>query len=119
MLAMAIAISVSARPAAAYRFVRPAAKGGAAAGAPAAASTTVTGIIKGAPAGKTYTVVSGKRTTAVDASKATIRSSGKFAAAAALAPGSFVRATGSLQGATLVAKTIDIVRPAGGKKKKK
>lgn len=87
--------------------------------APAEAMKTVTGIVKGAPAGKVYTVVSGKRSTSVDAGKAVVRNNGRFASAADLKPGTFVRATGSLNGTTLVAKTVDIVRAAGGKTKKK
>jgi hypothetical protein len=121
LLAGALALTLAACPAVSVAKV-PAPKSapaGAAASAPAAGTTTVTGIIKGAPAGKTYTVVSGKRTTSVDASGARIRSGGKFASASALAPGSFIRATGSMQGLTLAAKSIDIVRPAGGKRKKK
>ena len=34
------------------------------------------------------------------------------------APGAFVRAEGTLSGTTLDAKTVDIVRPAGGGTKK-
>jgi hypothetical protein len=86
---------------------------------PAEAMKTVTGIIKGAPAGKIYTVVSGKRSVSVDAGKAVVRNKGRFAATADLKPGTFIRATGSMNGPTLVAKTVDIVRSAGGKSKKK
>jgi len=87
--------------------------------APAEAMKTVTGIIKGTPAGKVYTVVSGKRSVSVDAGKAVVRNNGRFATAADLKPGAFIRATGSLNGPTLVAKTVDIVRSAGSKPKKK
>jgi hypothetical protein len=113
---MALALSVGmARPAAALRLkgMKPAAKGA----AQAVGAQTVTGMIKGAPAGKTITVVSGKRTTSVDTSHAQIRSKGKFASPAALTPGSFVRAAGSMNGTTLVATKVDIIRPAGGSKK--
>ena len=116
VLGLALALSVGlARPAAALRLkgTKPAAKS-----APhAVGMTTVTGIIKGAPAGKTYTVVSGKRSTSVDTSHARIRSKGKFASPSALAPGAFVRAEGTLSGTTLDAKTVDIIRPAGGGRK--
>jgi hypothetical protein len=115
-LGLALALSVGmARPAAALRLkgMKPAAKGA----AQAVGAQTVTGMIKGAPAGKTITVVSGKRTTSVDTSHARIRSKGKFASPAALTPGSFVRAAGSMNGTTLVATTVDIIRPAGGAKK--
>src|SRR5215212_3959323 len=77
--------------------------------APAEAMKTVTGIIKGAPAGKVYTVVSGKRSVRVDAGKAVFRNNGRFASAADLKPGTFIRATGSMNGPRLVAKTVDIV----------
>src|SRR5690349_10768108 len=87
--------------------------------APAEVAKTVSGIIKGQPVGGKYTVVSGKKTTEVDASKAVVRSRGRFAGRADLAPGSFIRAVGSMNGSTFVAKTVDIVRPAGGKRKKK
>ena len=87
--------------------------------APAEAMKTVTGIIKGAPAGKIYTVVSGKRSVSVDAGKAVVRNNGRFATAADLKPGTFIRATGSMNGPTLIAKTMDIVRSAGSKSKKK
>lgn len=115
-LGLALALSVGmAPPAAAFRLkgMKPAAKSA----AHAAVSTTVTGIIKGAPAGTTYTVVSGRSSKTVDTSSARIRMKGKFVSPAALTPGTFVRATGTLNGATLNATSVDILRPAGGAKK--
>jgi hypothetical protein len=117
VLGLTLALSVGmARPVAAFRLRMPK-MGGATKTATMEVQSTASGIIKGAPAGKTYTVVSGKRSTSVDASKATIRYKGKFASASALAPGTFVRAQGTLNGTTLQAKTVEIVRPAGGNKK--
>ena len=115
-LGLLLALSVATtQPVMALRLkgMKPAAKGA----AKATAAATVTGIIKGAPSGKTYTVVSNKRSTAVDTSHARIRLKGKFASSAALTPGTFVRASGSMNGATLNATNVDIVRPAGGGKK--
>jgi hypothetical protein len=115
-LGLVFALSVATtQPVMALRLkgMKPAAKST----ATATATATVTGMIKGAPSGKTYTVVSGKRTAAVDTSHARIRSKGKFASSAALTPGTFVRATGTMNGATLNATTVDILRPAGGGKK--
>jgi len=86
---------------------------------PAEIAKTVSGIIKGRPVGTKYTVVSGKRSTVVDANKAVIRNHGRFAGPADLTPGSFIRAVGSMNGTTFAAKTIDIVRAAGAKSKKK
>jgi hypothetical protein len=87
--------------------------------APAEIAKTVSGIIKGQPAGTKYTVVAGKRSTVVDANKAVVRNHGRFAGPADLKPGSYIKAVGSMNGATFVAKTIDIVRAAGAKSKKK
>lgn len=107
-----------ARPAAAFRLRASKPAPATSAPAPAGAVSTVKGIIKGAPAGKTFTVAQGKRTVTVDASKATIRSKGgRFASAAALTPGSYVSVQGTMNGSTLEAKTVEIVRPAGGGKK--
>ena len=111
-LGLALAFSVGlARPAAAFRLkgAKPAANS-----AMHAVGSTVTGIVKGAPAGKVYTVVSGKRVAKVDASHARVRMKGKFASASALAPGAFVRVQGSMNGDTLNAATVDVLRPAGG-----
>jgi hypothetical protein len=110
-IGLALVVSLGlARPAA--TFAKPAGK----AKAPSAGMTTVSGIIKGAMAGGKITVVAGKRSTTVDTSHATIRSKGKFASASALTGGSYVRAQGTMNGTTLDAKSIDIVRPAGGMK---
>lgn len=111
-LGLALALSMGmTRPAAALRLraMKPAAKAAAHAG-----SATVTGMIKGAPAGKTYTIVSGRSSKLVDVGHARIRSKGKFASPAALTPGSFIRATGAMSGTTLEASSVDILRPAGG-----
>jgi hypothetical protein len=110
---LALALSVgTTRPAAAFKLKGP--KPAAPGATQAAGTTTVTGIIKGAPTGKTYTVVSGKRTAQVDTSHAQVRSKGKFAS---LAPGAFIRATGTMNGATLNATSVEVIRPAGGGKK--
>jgi hypothetical protein len=77
-----------------------------------AGTTTVSGIIKGAMEGGKITVVAGKRSTTVDASHATIRNKGKFTSASALTGGSYVRAHGTMNGTTLDATSIEIVRPA-------
>jgi hypothetical protein len=116
-MGLALVLSVSlVRPAAAFRQ-HGAKTAASAATAPAAAATTVSGIIKGAPAGKMITVVSGKRSTMVDTSHATIRNKGKFASASALTAGTYVRAEGTMAGTSLNAKSIDILRAAGGSKK--
>src|SRR5947209_19350052 len=116
VLGLVLALSVATtQPVMALRLkgMKPAAKSTAI----ATATTTVTGIIKGGPAGKTYTVVSGKRSAAVNTSHARIRMKGKFTSTDALTPGTFVRAAGSMNGATLDATTVEILRPAGGGKK--
>jgi hypothetical protein len=87
--------------------------------APAEVAKTISGIIKGKPVAHKYTVVSGKKSTVVDANKAVIRSHGRFASPADLSPGSYVKAVGSMNGSTFVAKTIDITRAAGSSTKKK
>jgi hypothetical protein len=113
VLGLALALSVgTARPAAAFRLKGP--KTAAPSAAPATGTTTVTGIIKGAPAGKVYTVVSGRRSVQVDTSHAQARSKGRYAS---LAPGAFIRATGSMNGTTLNATSVEVLRPAGGGKK--
>ena len=119
-MGIALALSVSlGRPAVAFwlRAPKPGSGTAATATAPGATTTKVTGIIKGAPAGSTITVVSGRRTTVVDTSHASIRRKGRFASATALTSGSFVRAEGTMTGGTLSAKSIDILRPAGGNKR--
>lgn len=117
-LGMALALAVGmARPVAAFRLRPSAPAPGATKSATTEVQSTVSGIIKGAPAGKTYTVVSGKRTMMVDASKAQIRNKGKFASPNDLKGGAYIRAQGTLNGTTLQAKTIEIVRLAGGSKK--
>jgi len=118
LLGTALALSVGlARPAAAFRLRPSKSAPGATKTATTEIQSTVTGIIKGAPAGKVYTVVSGKRSMAVDASKATVRNKGKFASPNDLTPGTFIRAQGTLNGTTLAAKSVEIVRAAGGGKK--
>src|SRR5437870_1832414 len=75
-LGLALVLSVaSTQPAMALRLkgMKPAGKSM----AKATAATTFKGIIKGAPSGRTYTVVSGKRSVAVDTNHATIRMKGK------------------------------------------
>jgi hypothetical protein len=117
-LGLALALSVGmARPVAAFRLRSAKSAPGATKTATTEVQSTVTGIIKGAPAGKTYTVVSGRRSVMVDASKAQVRNKGKFASPNDLTPGTFVRALGTLNGTTLSAKTVEIIRPAGGSKK--
>ena len=65
LLGTALALSVGlARPAAAFRLRPSKSAPGATKTATTEIQSTVTGIIKGAPAGKVYTVVSGKRSMA-------------------------------------------------------
>src|SRR5712691_7112525 len=90
-LGMALALSVGmARPAVAFKLRPSKSAAGATKTATTEVQSTVNGIIKGAPAGKVYTVVSGRRSISVDVSKATIRNKGKFASPSALTPGTFV-----------------------------
>lgn len=110
VLGLAMALSVGmANPAAALRLKGM--KKAATAAARSAATQTVTGMVKGAPVGKTYTVVSGRRSVKVDASHAQVRSKGRFAS---VAPGAFVRATGHMNGGTLDATSVEVLHPAGG-----
>lgn len=110
-IGLALVVSLGlARPAA--TFARSAGK----AKAPSAGTTTVSGIVKGPMEGGKITVVAGKRSTTVDTSHATIRNKGKFTSASALTAGSYVRAHGTMNGTTLDATSIEIVRPAGGRK---
>jgi hypothetical protein len=116
-MGLVLALSVGlAGPAGAFRQSAAKPGPGAAASAPAAGMMKVTGIIKGAPAGSTITVVSGKRSTTVDTSHAKVRARGRFASASMLTAGTFVRAEGTMNGTTLDAKSIEILRPAGGNK---
>jgi len=116
---LVLALSVGmARPLLAYKAAPISSAPGATKTATTPVQSTVKGMIKGAPAGKIYTVVSGKRTMMVDASKAQVRSSnGKFASPNDLKGGAYVSAQGTLNGTTLQAKTIEIVKPAGVSKK--
>jgi hypothetical protein len=116
-LGMALALAVGmARPVAAYKQPPPPGAHKSKT-ATTQVQSTVTGIIKGAPAGTVYTVVSGNRSMAVDAGKATIRNKGKFASRSDLKPGAFIKAQGTSNGTTVAAKTVDILKPAGGSKK--
>ncbi len=113
LLGLSLALSVGmTSPAAAFRLKGP--KPASATAAPGAGVQTVTGMVKGAPVGKTYTVVSGRRTVTVDASHAQVRSKGRFASVAA---GAFIRAQGTMNGGTLNATSVEVIRPAGGSKK--
>src|ERR1043166_5845703 len=70
---------------------------------PATPATKVTGIVKAAPAGKSFMIAQGKKTTTVDASGAKLRYNGKFFALDKLTAGSIVSAKGELSGTTLKA----------------
>jgi hypothetical protein len=112
VLGLALALSLgNARPAGAF-LKKP--KAGAPAAKTTKGTTTVSGMVKGAPNGKVYTVMSGKKATQVDTSHAQARSKGKFASIQA---GAYIRATGTMKGGTLDATSVEVVRPAGGGKK--
>ena len=81
--------------------------------AAAGEKTKVTGPVKGAPRGSTFVIATKKGTTTVDASKATIRHKGRFANVAMIRPGTFVQATGTLSGSTLMAAEVNIIRIPG------
>jgi hypothetical protein len=81
-----------------------------------AAEASAHGPIKGAVNGKMFTVASSKGETKVDASKATLRINGKFAAASELKPGTMVTAKGTMDGGTLKATNVDIFPRKGATK---
>src|SRR5438105_4136382 len=80
-----------------------------------AAGAPVKGIVKSAPTGKTFMLAQGKKTTTVDASKATVRYNGKFFSLDKLTSGSFVSITGAMNGTTLNAKQVEITKLSGAK----
>lgn len=87
---------------------------------PAAApkATKVTGPVKGAPTGTTFVIASKKGTTTVEAGKATFMMKGKPFEIKDLKAGSFVSATGSMNGKTLVAEKVDVFKVPGAAKPK-
>ena len=78
-----------------------------------AVSKTISGMIKGAPTGKTFVLASRGATTTVDASKAKIRVNGKFAGWDAVKSGTQATATGTMQGTKLMANEVNL-HPRGG-----
>ena len=82
----------------------------------AASQTKITGPVKGAPRGSSFVIATRKGTTTIDASKATIRHKGRFANVAMIKPGTFVQATGTLSGSTLMAAEVNIIRIPGAPK---
>jgi len=91
-------------PSPAPKPTKPAAKPAAA--KPAAGTMSVTGPVKGAPTGKTFIVATKNSQTTVDASKAKIRVKGKFVSMDAIKAGTMVKATGQMQGTTLMATDV-------------
>jgi hypothetical protein len=69
---------------------------------------TVSGMIKGAPTGKTFVVASRGATTTVDATKAKIRVNGKFAGWDAVKSGTQATVMGTTQGTTLMATDVNL-----------
>lgn len=70
---------------------------------------SVSGIVKGAPSGKTFVVARKGGTVTVDASKAKVRDkSGKFASFNEIKGGLMLTAKGAMSGTTLVATEITI-----------
>ena len=87
--------------------------------APKAAATSVHGIVKGAPTGKTFTVAKKGGTVTEDAAKAKIRTSGgKFASFKDICAGAMVTAKGTMGGTCLIADEVQVFpkKPAKGKK---
>lgn len=78
------------------------------------AMTKVTGPVKGAPSGKTFTVaVPRKGNVTVDGTGAKVRINGRFASMDAVKAGTMVTVSGTMNGTTLAAKEIEV---HGGKK---
>jgi len=73
-----------------------------------AVSKTVSGMIKGAPTGKTFVLASRGATTTVDASKAKIRVNGTFAGWDVVKSGTQATAIGTMQGTTLMATDVNL-----------
>src|SRR5690349_13127933 len=101
----ALSLALIAGGATAQKGVKPVPASGKMAAQPGAAPgvTTVKGIVKGAPTGKTFMIAQGKKTTTVDAAGAKLRYNGKFFSLDKLTSGSFVSATGALTGTNLKA----------------
>ena len=86
---------------------------------PMAAATTVTGMVKGKPAGKSFTLATSSKTYNVTMAKGGVvknKATGKFMSISALTGGSSVTVTGSASGTTLMAKNVTVNRLNGGKK---
>jgi hypothetical protein len=92
-------------------------KGGAKGATMAAAGgeTKISGMVKGSPSGKSFTVGTRKGPVKVDASGAKVRVNGKFAKLDVLTGGTQVNVTGTMSGDTLKAKDVDAhPRKSGG-----
>jgi len=76
--------------------------------APDAKHTSITGPVKGQPAGKTFVIATRKGTTTVDATGAKVRNKGKFASFDLIKGGTMVTAKGTLQGDTLKAEEVEV-----------
>jgi len=109
--ALAMSVSVFAQPSA------PKASGGALHSQKSAAATKLSGIVKGSPVGKTFTLTSkGKPPVKVDCSKAKIRMNGKFISINDVKGGSIVNVEGKMMGDHFMADKVD-VKSIPGKKK--
>lgn len=75
--------------------------------AAAGGETKISGMVKGSPSGKSFTVGTRKGAVKVDASKAKIRVNGKFAKVDVLTGGTQVNVTGTMSGDTLNATDVD------------
>ena len=81
-----------------------------------AATSTITGSVKGAPTGKTFVVTTASGAVTVDSSKAKFRDAkSKFVSASKLSAGATVEATGTMSGKTLNASNVKITSLTGDK----
>ena len=86
---------------------------------PMAATTTVTGMVKGKPAGKSFTLATSSKTYNVTMAKGGVvknKATGKFMSLMALTGGSSVTVSGTASGTTLTAKNVTVNRLNGGKR---
>ena len=84
----------------------------------AGATQSFTGMVKGAPAGGSFTLATRKAAYTVTMAKggrARDKASGKFVGVANIKPGSSVTAVGTVSGTTLTAKSVTVNSSPGGK----
>lgn len=82
--------------------------GGKMAPAKAAPTQSLTGPIKGAPSGKTFTLGLKKGPVSVDATKAKVRVNGKFASLTSLTDGMTATVVGKMSGTSFMADTVTV-----------